>query len=63
VDPNTGVTSTVIEQWNGTSWSQVSSPNPGASENILNGAAADPTSGQVWAVGVFNGGPLIEFNQ
>ncbi len=48
-----GVEQTVIEQWNGTSWSVVSSPNPSASINILDGAAADPSSGQAWAVGAF----------
>jgi hypothetical protein len=53
VDPNTGVTNTVIEQWNGTSWSVVPSPNPSVSENVLDGAAADSSSGQAWAVGEF----------
>jgi hypothetical protein len=52
-DPNTGVTSTVIEQWNGSTWSVVTSPNPSASENVLDGAAADQVSGQAWAVGEF----------
>jgi hypothetical protein len=68
VDPNTGVTTTVIEQWNGSAWSVVTSPNPSASQNILNGAAADPSTGQAWAVGEFfntttsQGDALIEFN-
>jgi hypothetical protein len=53
VDPNTSVTNTVIEQWNGSTWSVVSSPNPSTSQNVLNGAAADPSSGQAWAVGEF----------
>ncbi len=44
---------TLIEHWNGTKWRVVKSPNPGPSLNILNGAAADPGSGQTWAVGVF----------
>ena len=48
-----GVEQTVIEQWNGTSWSVVSSPNPSASIDILDGAAADKSSGQAWAVGAF----------
>jgi hypothetical protein len=43
----------VIEQWIGSSWSVVTSPNPSASENVLNAAAADPVSGQAWAVGEF----------
>jgi hypothetical protein len=50
---NFSVFQTVIEQWNGSSWSVVPSPNPSASENILNAAAADPGSGQAWAVGAF----------
>ena len=68
VDPNTGITTTVIEQWNGTAWSVVTSPNPSASDNNLNAAAADPASGQAWAVGAFfsstsNGlQTLTEFN-
>jgi hypothetical protein len=68
VDPNTGTTTTVIEQWNGTAWSVVTSPNPSASENILKAAAADQSSGQSWAVGSFfsstsNGRQtLTEFN-
>lgn len=49
----TAVTSTVIEQWDGTSWSVVPSPDPSTAENILAAAAADPASGQAWAVGEF----------
>jgi len=44
---------TLIGHWNGTKWRVVKSPNPGPSLNILNGVAADPGSGQTWAVGVF----------
>ena len=43
----------MIEQWKGTAWSVVSRPNPSASENILNAAATDQSSGQAWAVGAF----------
>ena len=63
-----GATQTLVEQWNGTKWRVVKSPNPGPSLNILNGVAADPGSGQTWAVGVFfdnttsQGQALIEFN-
>jgi hypothetical protein len=42
---------TLIEQWNGTSWSVVKSPNPSSAFNVLDAAAADPSSGQAWAVG------------
>src|SRR5262249_35232756 len=40
---------TLIARWNGTSWAQQTSPNPGDG-NFLNGAAAISTS-NVWAVG------------
>ncbi len=64
---SSGVEQSVIEQWNGTSWSVVSSPNPSASINILDGAAADKSSGQAWAVGAFANASsilqtLTEFN-
>jgi hypothetical protein len=43
---------TLIEHWDGSSWSVVSSPNPGSSINYLFGVASIPgTSGHVWAVG------------
>ena len=61
-----GTPSTLIEQWNGTSWNIVASPSPGSAAS-LRGAAADPTSGQAWAVGNFRAPSgadqtLIEFN-
>lgn len=43
--------SSLIEGWNGSSWSVQSSANPGAL-NILNGVAAT-TASNAWAVGVF----------
>jgi len=64
---SSGIPATLIEQWNGTSWSIVTSPAPG-SASLLNGASADPASGQAWAVGNFRpagGGAtqtLTEFN-
>ena len=42
---------TLIEQWNGSSWSIVTSPSPGAGENRLYGAAV--LASTVWAVGAF----------
>src|SRR2546425_786649 len=65
-----GISQTLIEQWNGSSWSVVSSPNPGSGSSpgdSLRGAAADLSSGQAWAVGQFtaaSGGTqtLTEFN-
>jgi hypothetical protein len=56
--------STIIEHWNGTQWSLVSSPNPGPLSDTLNGVAAISAT-EVWAVGESVTGanatqPLIE---
>ena len=61
---NSSPTQTLIEHWNGTSWSIVNSPSPGTASNSLNGVAAVSTS-NVWAVGTFansfsSGQTLIE---
>jgi hypothetical protein len=58
-----GVFRTLIEHWNGTRWSVVPSPNPGATGNHLFGVAeAGPDN--VWAVGQRDGqrtdAPLVE---
>jgi hypothetical protein len=58
-----GLFHTLIEHWNGSSWSVVPSPNPGATGDHLFGVAqAGP--GNVWAVGQRDGthsdGPLVE---
>jgi hypothetical protein len=46
---------TLVEHWNGTSWSVVSSPNAGTISNQLAGVAAVSTN-DVWAVGYsYNG--------
>src|SRR6266480_4927512 len=42
--------STLIEHWNGSRWSVVTSPNPSSSVNKLNAVAA-VSSTDVWAVG------------
>ena len=42
---------TLIEQWNGTSWNVVHSPDAGTANNILSGVSAVPNSSQIWAVG------------
>ena len=59
----TKVYRTLIEQWNGTSWSVVSSPNPGATNNYLDGVTAVSAT-DVWAVGSYedgtSGGTLVE---
>jgi len=58
-----GVFHTLIEHWDGTRWSVVPSPNPGATGDHLFGVAqAGPDN--VWAVGQSDGlhrdGPLVE---
>jgi hypothetical protein len=45
-----GPRQTLIEQWNGTSWSVVPSPNPGTSLNYLRGVAAI-SAHDVWVTG------------
>jgi hypothetical protein len=56
--------STLIEHWNGTAWSIVTSLNPGTDHNFLGGIAA-VSANNIWAVGGYDsaGGPrqtLIE---
>lgn len=51
-DPNSGVEQTLTEQWNGMSWSVISSPDSGTSNNNLNSVAAVSAS-NIWAVGVY----------
>jgi hypothetical protein len=50
---------TLVEHWNGSVWSVVGSPNPGASDNWLNGVAA-VAANDVWAVGYYSGHTLVE---
>jgi hypothetical protein len=51
--PGGGVSFTLTLRWNGTAWSQVPSPNPGSSYNLLNGVdAVSPTD--IWAVGQYS---------
>jgi hypothetical protein len=44
---------TVIEHWNGKSWSVVSNPNPGSASNDLQGVTTIPGTTSIWAVGAF----------
>lgn len=44
---------TLVEHWNGSSWSIVGSPNVGAGSNVLTGVAARSAS-EIWAVGYFD---------
>jgi hypothetical protein len=60
---STGTTGTLIEQWNGTSWTIISSPSPGGRDNTLSGVT-DQSDGTVVAVGFQENsdgsiGPLI----
>lgn len=49
--PGSGYQQTLIEHWDGTNWRIVNSPNPGSTNNVLNGVTHVPGSQQVWAVG------------
>ena len=49
---------TLIEQWNGTNWQIVTSPNPGSIYNTLYGVTAISAS-NVWAVGYYVSTPGV----
>jgi hypothetical protein len=59
--PESGAHKTVIIHWNGSSWSRVNSPNPGAYVSRLYGAVA-VSANEVWAAGVYsnNGGATYQ---
>jgi hypothetical protein len=46
-----GYTSTESGEWNGTSWVQVPTPNPGNADNLLAGITAIPGTSHLFAVG------------
>ncbi|MGH2479640.1 MAG: hypothetical protein ACRDHW_08300 [Ktedonobacteraceae bacterium] len=48
----TAKSKTLIEQWNGSQWSVVSSPSPGSDVNVLYSMAVDPAN-NIWAVGYY----------
>ena len=50
---------TLTEQWNGSTWNIVSSPNNGNSHNLLNAVTATP-GGTLWAVGIFYNNQAVE---
>jgi hypothetical protein len=50
-DDSSGNERTLIEQWDGTSWSVVSSPNPSSRQNRFYAATCASTS-ECWAIGV-----------
>jgi hypothetical protein len=51
VDDATAVSNTLILRWDGSTWTQVPSPNPGASGNSLIGVSVN-SADDVWAVGI-----------
>ena len=51
-NPSGGPQRTLILGWDGTAWSQVSSPSPGPASNVLNGVSADSVT-DAWAVGSY----------
>jgi hypothetical protein len=56
VDFSDGATHTLIEHWDGTTWSQMPSPSPGFSAELLGVASS---GNGIWAVGDFDsGGPI-----
>jgi hypothetical protein len=55
-----GSLKTLTEHWNGTTWSVVASPSPNANLNFLFGVAADPSTGQTWAVGTIPGSTFFK---
>ncbi len=44
---------TLIEYYDGSTWKVVSSQNTGMGDNVLYGVATDPSSTDVWAVGIY----------
>jgi hypothetical protein len=53
-------TGTVIERWNGKSWTRVSSPDPGSSDSVLDGVS-DVARDAAWAVGFYQVGSTARF--
>jgi hypothetical protein len=54
-----GSINTLIEHWDGTSWSLVSSPNPHTNVNSGLGSVAAVSANDIWATGS-DAGPLVE---
>lgn len=51
---NSGKAQTLVEQWNGTAWSVVPSPNFDVGDNVLIDVVSIPGSSQAWATGYYN---------
>jgi hypothetical protein len=54
-----GTDQTLVEHWDGSSWTLIPSPNVGSGSNFLAGVAAIATN-DVWAVGGGSSGSLVE---
>ena len=65
INASSNIDQTLTEQWNGTGWNVVSSPNIGISGNRLSAIAHVPATTQVWVAGYYGGNSgyqtLIEF--
>ena len=57
---NSGVRQTLIEQWNGTSWTIVSSPNTSTTQDNELEAVTCASASECWAVGYFVNGGVTE---
>ena len=55
-NPAGHVFQTLAEHWNGTAWTQATTPNPGTGNNYLASVAAT-SAGGAWAVGGYDTGP------
>lgn len=51
-DPNTGISQTLIEQWNGTTWNVIPSVNVGTASNFLTGVTVVNRK-DAWAAGYY----------
>jgi hypothetical protein len=64
---NAGPDQTLAMQWNGSAWSQVTTPNTGVGNDDLWGVATVPGAtadiGNVWAVGDYTDGSFVEHPQ
>jgi hypothetical protein len=57
---NNGFNHTVVERWDGTSWTIVSSPNTSATQNnVLNGVTCSSVA-DCWAVGYYDSGNSVK---
>jgi hypothetical protein len=57
---NGTVNQTLVEHWNGTSWSVVPSPSVGTDSNSLEAVASAISGSDVWAVGNHNNGTVYQ---